>query len=232
MLHRVDMKRIAGPLVLIVLASLSFGADETYSLNQVRHVGDTETFHQVLDAPGVVVIRYESTDSRKVTKVDEYGNYTIEETTLSGFRNFGGKVEQFPKGVPNLLNFNARGCTILDPQPANAEFVAVNELALHLGEYVPTHAKKIGDTWIHGTEIASVTCTLVGPEKVGKIDCFKISMTVTLHKKRYPGSAKATIFLRANDFSLEKMDAMVEGASYTSDLPMKMNKNHITVDRL
>ncbi|MEI8283186.1 MAG: hypothetical protein WCG75_12330 [Armatimonadota bacterium] len=226
------MKRVIGPLVFVVLARLSFGTDETYSLNQVRHVGDTEKFHRVIDAPGDVIIRYDSTDSRKVTKVDDNGNYTIEETNISGFRNFGGKIEPFPKGVPNLLNFNARGFGILDPQPAGAEFVAVNEVALHLGEYAPKEARWIGDMWGHGNEIASVTCILVGPEKVGKIDCLKISMTVKLHNKRYPGSAKATIFLRANDFSLEKMDAMVEGASYTSDLPMKMNKNHITVDRL
>jgi hypothetical protein len=226
------MKRLIGLVVLVVLAGLSFGFDDTFSLKQVRHVGDVEKFHLVLEAPGPVVIRYESTESHKVTKVDSNGTYTIEDRTISGSQTFGMQVTPFPKQDPTYATFTALGALVQDPPPAGAEFIAVNEVALHLGEYVPNEARRIGDMWGHGNEMASVKCILVGPEKVGKIDCLKITMTVKLHNNKYPGSAKATIYVRANDFSLEKMDAMVEGASYTSDLKMTMNKNHVTIERL
>ena len=205
---------------------------EAFSLKQVRHKGEVEKYHLVLDSPGKVVIRYESTDSYKVTKIDSNGTYTIEDSTISGFRNFGGQIEKFPKQDPTLITFTALGALVQDPPPAGLDFIAVNELQAHISEFVPTHSVKIGESWSHKSGPVSIECTLVGPEKVGKIDCLKIAMTMTLNKEKYPGSAKETVWLRAADFSLQKLDAMAEGANYTADLPMNMNKNHVTIDRL
>ena len=226
------MKRLIGPVVLVVLAGLSFGFDDTFSLKQVRHVGDVEKFHLVLEAPGPVVIRYESTESHKVTKVDSNGTYTIEDRTISGSQTFGTQVTQFPKQGPTSITFTALGALVQDPPPAGLEFIAVNELQMHLSEYVPTHPVKIGESWSHTSGLVSIQCTLVGHEKVGKIDCLKIAMTMKLNKDKYPGSAKETIWIRAADFSLQKLDAMAEGAEYTSNQPMTMNKNHIAIVRL
>ena len=205
---------------------------ELFSLRQVRHKGEVEKYHLVLDAPGTVVIRYESTESHKVTKIESNGTYTFEDSTISGSQTFGSQVTQFPKQDPTSVRFTALGELVQDPPPAGTEFIAVNELQVHLSEFVPPQSVKIGESWSHKSGLVSVECTLVGHEKLGKIDCLEIAMSMKLNKEKYPGSAKETIWLRAADFSLQKLDAMAEGAEYTSNQPMNMNKNHVTIDRL
>ncbi len=226
------MKRLIGPLVFVVLTGLSFGTDETFALKQLRHVGHVEKFHLVLDAPGKVIIRYESTDSYKISKVDAKSNYTIEDNLIRGFRNLGGTIEKFPKQDPNNMTYSSLGEAVRPPVPAGSDFLAVNELQSHVYEFVPDHPVKIGESWSHTAGMVSVECSLVGHIKLGKIDCLKIAMTMKLNKEKYPGSTKETVWLRAKDFSLQKLDARTEGAEYTSNLPMSMNKNHMTIDRL
>ena len=213
-----------------LVSMLGFRVDETYSLNQNRKLNDVETYRVVMAPIGAEMI-YDSKFRFKTVKINADGGFDREETLMGVKTIINGTTKKFGAGDPTVRKYTRQGVVLPEKPYPGTELNADSLLQDALYAYIPKNPVNIGDRWGHGGEKTAINCQLVGKEKVGETDCVKIDVTVKLINSALKGNAKATLYVRAKDFSLEKIDAMIESPTDTSGT-VTIKRTKFTMERI
>ena len=207
-----------------LVSMLGFRVDETYSLNQNRKLNDVEIYRVVMAPIGAEMI-YDSKFRFKTVKINGDGSFDREETIING------TTKKFGAGDPTVRKYTRQGVVLPEKPYPGTELNADSLLEDALYAYIPKNPVHIGDIWGHGGEKTAINCQLVGKEKVGESDCVKVDVTVKLINGALKGNAKATIYVRAEDFSLEKIAAVIESPTDTSGT-VTIKRTKFTMERI
>ena len=207
-----------------------FRVDETYSLFQKRNLNEVEIY-RVMMAPIGVEMVYDSKFRFKVVKINADNSFDREETLLEITTIINGTTKNFWAGDPTIRKYNPRGMVIPEKPVSGAGISADGLLEDALYEYVPKNPVGVGTMWGHGGEKTAINCQLIGKERVGEIDCLRIDVSVKLINSGLKGNAKGKIFVRAQDFSLEKISAVIESPTDTSGT-VSMKQTKFTMERV
>lgn len=203
------MKLARPVLFLVALTALAgFRSDETYTLKQLPVKGEEQTvsieMHLTVEDTDMTI---EGKSHSKVTIVNDDGSYEQEETNLESKQTVNGEVQELGKQEPKIVKYDKNGKRIkAEDEPDDPLLNALKDVF----DSEPVHAVKIGESWTHDGEYGSATMQLVGPEKVGDVDCLKLTMKGSLSKKDSAGDGEGTIYLRAKDFRMEKAEMKIE----------------------
>ena len=234
MTHHKCMKLAHSLAIVVAITALSgFKSDDTFSLKQTYKKDDVAIFMQSLHISAEdSEVEMEMKTQDKVLNVADDGAYEIEETLLSGMYKYNGEEHAMEKGEPKASKYDKDGKKVKkegeDDESDNDPVVLVVE---DVFDYEPKAAVKVGDTWKHEGEYGTMTLTLEAKEKVGDIDCLKITVKGALDKKDSSGDVSATFYIRESDFSPEKMEGTIENPKLDAEGPA-MKKIEIKMTRV
>ena len=217
-------------LVLAISAVSGFKYDDTFSLKQKFKKDDVQIYQANLNISAEdSEVAIEMKNSYKVLSVEDDGAYEVEETLLSGTFKFNGEEHAMEKGEPKASKFDKEGKKVkkADDEDSNDP---VSLLVDDVFEYEPKAAVKIGETWKREGDFGTMTLTLEGKEKVGDVDCLKITLKGTIDKKDAAGEVSGIFLIRVDDFSPEKMEAKIENPKLDADSPA-MKKIEVKMTR-
>lgn len=207
-------------LVLAISAICGFKSEDTFTLKQ-KYKKDDVSFYvanfNISSEDSEVAI--EMKNSFKVLSVEEDGAYEVEETLLSGMFKFNGEEHAMEKGEPKNKKYDKNGKEVKKEGDDEVDNDPVSKVMDDVFEYEPKEAVKIGDSWKREGEYGTMTMKLEGKEKVGDVDCLKITMSGTIDKKDAAGSVTGTYLVRESDFSPEKMEAKIDNPKLDADSP-------------
>lgn len=207
-------------LILAISAISGFRSEDTYTLKQKYVKDDVQVYLANLNMSAEdSEIAVEMKNSYKVLKVEDDGGYEVEETLLSGTFKFNGEEHAMEKGEPKAKKYDKAGKAIKKEGDDDETDDPVSKVMDDVFEYEPKEAVKIGDTWKHEGEYGTMTLVLEGKEKIGDVDCLKITLKGTMDKKDSSGDVTGTFYVRESDFSPEKMEAKVENPKLDADTP-------------
>ncbi|MBI1333023.1 MAG: hypothetical protein JST12_03980 [Armatimonadetes bacterium] len=218
--------KLVHPLFLAVFATalVGFQAEDTYTLRQ-KPVKDTveiyqTTIHASTEEGDFI---YDVKDKTKVTKVEDDGAYEAETTVLGGKITIGGEEHVIdPDDAPKTEKYDKDGNKIKDAGDDDEdEDDPVSQVFQQYFDFRPDKAVKVGDTWTHESDFGTLKLKLEGKEKVGDVECLKVTATGTLSKKDATGDATGTFYLRVADFSPEKVEATIDNPSFGEGQSMK-----------
>ncbi len=207
-------------LVLAISAISGFRSDDTFSL---KH---KVTKDEVLVSQRTINISAEDSEimmdmktKEKVLRVEEDGAYEIEESLLSGTLKFNGEEQAMEKGEPKATKYDKDGKEIKKEGSTDEEADPVADVLNDVLDFEPKEPVKVGETWKHDGEFGVMEMTLEGREKVGEVDCLKVTVKGKLSKKDTVGDVTGTFYIRADDFSPQKMEAKIENPKLDADAP-------------
>lgn len=200
--------RFTAVMSALALTALALAAFDGFTIKKTPKVGDTHKYKQLgkFDVQGQS-LEFEAIATDKVTKIDDKGNYSIEENT-SDVKINGMDT---PTGQPaTTTTYNPKG-EIIDLK-ADVVSPAVRRLANMALFIMPEKDVRVGDTWSYDmkadakNEIPSGTCkySLLGEDKVNGIDALKIKFSIK-ETGTDPASSDGTVWLGKSDGALLKM---------------------------
>lgn len=224
--------KFAHPIALFVaLAAMSgFKAEDTYSLKHVYKKDDLAIYRMILNfesEEGDVVFNVKS--QYKILSVEEDGGYEMEETLLEGLLKAGGQEVTMDKEEAKVSKYDKDGNKIKKEGEEEEEQDPMSDLIGEVFDYEPKEAVKVGQTWDRECDYGTIHATLEAKEKVGEVECFKITTKCKIEKKDASGDVSGTFYVRASDFSLEKLEVNIENPNLGEGMAMK--KIHSTMAR-
>lgn len=232
MTHHKNVKLVHPLSFLIAVVALSgFKSDETFTLKQKYKKDDVATYHQTFNASAEdSEFSVDMKNRFKVLSVEEDGAYEVEETMLEGTFKVNGDEMPMEKGDPKVRKFDKEGKEVKKADDEEDEDDPVSKIVEDVFDYEPKNPVKIGETWDIDSEFTTIHAKLEGKEKVGDVECFKITIQATLSKKDTSGDVTGTFYVRADDFSPEKMEAKVDNPKLDAETTMK--KIEMTMTRV
>lgn len=216
-------------LPVVVLSLSGFRPDDSYTLKQKYAKDQVETYQASFTVSAEGAEFEASMKNRyKVLSVESDGAYEIEETTLEGNLKMNGEEQAMEKSEPKVRKYDKDGKEVKkDGEEEDND--PVSDLVDEVFDFEPDHAVKVGDSWDLDTTYGTIHATLESKEKVGEVDCLKVTIKGTLTKKDSAGDVTGTFFVRASDFSPEKMEAKVDNPKLSADeqlkkIEIKMNR--------
>ena len=221
-------------LSLLSAAVISMAAVDAYTIKRTPKVGEVHKYKQVgkFDVGGQE-FEYEATASQKVAKVEDSGNYTVEEAQSDVKLNGQEAPEGSGPGATNTT-FSAKGEVLeIKGDRVEANTYRFANLAIFI---LPEKEVAFGDSWSYdikedkklGSVAGKATYKLVGEEKIGSNDCLKLSYSVK-ESGSDAASSEGTVWIRKGDSTLIKMSAKwtnapVPGApmSITGDITLTL----------
>lgn len=194
---------LARPVFFVLLAASLFGfrSDDTFSLVPKRVKGDVLNYQMTMNiSAGSVQVVIHGKSRIKVLSVEEDGGYELEESMVEGKMTANGNEQELPVTEPKPQKYDKHGKRIKKDGEGDNEDPSAKVLGDAM-DYIPDHVVKIGETWTREFEFGTVKSKLEGKEKVGEVDCLKVSVETTL---KSGGTASATFFVREADSSIEK----------------------------
>ncbi len=215
------MKLVHSFAVALVIASLSgFRSDDTFTLRQIYKKDEVEVFQSNLNLSSEgTEFEMDMKTSYKVLAVEEDGAYELEETLLSGTFKVNGEEQAMEKGEPKATKYDKDGKEVKKQGSDEEEDDPMSQVIDDVFNYEPKSAVKIGESWKRDGDFGTMTLTLEGKEKVGEVECLKIALKGTINKKDATGDVSGTFFVRADDFSPEKMEAKIDNPKLMADEP-------------
>lgn len=209
-------------VLIMVSALMGFRADDTYSLKQKYNKDDVATYQMSF---GITTdegdISFSTKNRFKVLSVDEDGAYEMEETMLGGTLKAGGEEQAMEAEDPKIRKYDKDGKEIKENKDDEEEEDPVSKVVDDVLSFEPDHAVKIGETWDREGDYGTIHAKLEGKEKLGDVDCLKITVKSTLSKKDASGEVSATFFVRESNFTPEKVEATMENANLGEGVVMK-----------
>jgi hypothetical protein len=225
--------KFAHPIALFVaLAAMSgFKADDTYTLKQAYKKDDLAVYRMILNFEsdeGEVIFNVKN--QYKILSVEEDGGYEMEETLLEGLLKVAGEEVKMDKEEPKVNKYDKDGKRIKkEGDEDEDEKDPMSELIGEVFDYEPKEAVKVGQTWDVDCDYGTIHATLEAKEKVGDVECLKVTTKCKIEKKDASGEVSGTYYVRASDFSLEKLEVNIENPNLGEGMAMK--KIHATMNR-
>jgi len=199
--------------LVLGLAVLSLAAGDGISLKRTQKVGAVHKYKQEGKFEvGGQQIDYQSKSTQKIVKVADDGGYVEEsvssDVTINGQEPPGGGAA----AVTTTTKFSAKG-EILEVKGENIDATAYRFANLSIF-ITPENEVKAGDSWTYeikednktGAVAAKATFTLVGEDKVGSVDAYKVKFSIK--ENGTDGAAsEGTAWLDKSDLSLLKVTA-------------------------
>ncbi len=205
-------------LVLAVTSLLGFRSDDTFTLKHKVKKDEVLVSQRTLNLSAEESeILMDMKIKEKVLSVEEDGAYEIEESLLSGTLKVNGEEQAMDKDEPKATKYDKNGKEIKKEGAPPEEVDPVADILNDVLDFEPKEAVKIGDTWKHDGDFGVMEITLESREKVGDVDCLKITLKGKLSKKDTVGDVTGTFYIRADDFSPEKMEAKIENPKVKAD---------------
>jgi len=219
---------------LLSLALFSLATADTYTIKKTPKQGEVHKYKQVgkFDVGGQE-FEYEATASQKISKVEDSGNYVVEETQSDVKLNGQEAPEGSGPGATNTT-FTAKGEVVeIKGDRVEANTYRFANLAIFI---LPEKDLNVGDSWTYdvkedkksGAVAAKATYKLIGEDKIGSNDCLKLSYSIK-ESGADAASSEGTIWIRKSDATLIKMSAKwtnapVPGApmSITGDITLTL----------
>jgi hypothetical protein len=211
--------RIAG-LSILCIAAAAFAADgivlkmgyKKGDIFKTRTKGNLEIMGQPVD---VTLVNQE-----KVVEVAEDGTVTLESSMVEGKAIFGGQEMDLPAGTVTTMVLAANGSVKdIRGDEISADIYRLSNLSSF---NIPTEAVKVGSKWKNelkadtgkGFGAVSSSYEIVGEEKIGKYDCFKVMYKSAETEGGSPASMEGTIYVNKADATL------IKGESKWANVPM------------
>ena len=231
--HHYCMKLAHSLGIVVAIAALSgFKSDDTFSLKQTYKKDDVAIFMQSLHISAEdSEVEMEMKTQDKVLNVADDGAYEIEETLLSGTFKFNGEEQAMEKREPKSSKYDKEGKKVKIEGENDEQNDPIALVIEDVFDYEPKAAVKVGETWKHEGDYGTMTLTLEAKEKVGDIDCLKVTVKGKLDKKDTSVDVSATFYIRESDFSPEKMEGKIENPKLDADSPA-MKKIEIKMNRV
>jgi hypothetical protein len=208
-------------LLILLLASTAMATqDAKVALREIHKVGDESSYlYDMKYEVDSTTVKVSLTWKSEITKVEADGAYEARETVLEGLMNFNGEEQTMPASEPETKKYDKDGNEIKEKTDGDEPDDDLNPMSASFDflDYEPKAPVKIGETWEGSSKIAKVTYTLVGAEKIGEIDCWKIGVKGTMSKEGTSGEGTGEVFLRKTDFSLEKGTINIENAKFDNE---------------
>ena len=193
-------------LVLAIFALSGFRSEDMYLLKQKYAKDDVAIYQANLNISAEdSEVAIEMKNSYKVLSVESDGAYEVEETLLSGTMKFNGEEHAMDKGEPKANKYDKNGKKIKKEGDDEDDNDPVSQVIDDVFDYEPKAAVKVGETWTREGDYGTMTLTLEGKEKVGDVDCLKVTLKGKMDKKDTSGDVSGTFYIRESDFSPEKM---------------------------
>ena len=207
-------------LVLMVSALSGFRSDDTYTLKHKILKGEEAVFQANLNisAEGSEV-EMDMKTKNKVLSLEDDGAYELEETLLSGTFKVNGEEHPMDRGEPKATKYDKDGKKVKKEGADDEDNDPISKLMDDVFEFEPKAAVKVGEVWLLEGEYGTMTLTLEGKEKVGEVDCLKITLKGKIDKKDAAGDVSGTFLIRVDDFSPEVMEAKIENPKVEADAP-------------
>ena len=208
--------------LVAVTAMSGFRSDDTFTLKQKYKKDDVATYQLNFNASaeGTEIV-FNVKNKYKVLSVEEDGAYEMEETLVEGTVKYNGDEQAMEKEEPKNHKYDKDGKEIKKDEDKDDEDDPISKIVGDVFDFEPDQAVKIGDTWDRETTYTTIHATLEGKEKVGDVDCLKITIKATLSKKDTAGEVVGTFYVRASDFSPEKMEASIDNPKLDAETTMK-----------
>ncbi|MDR3689497.1 MAG: hypothetical protein P4L46_08975 [Fimbriimonas sp.] len=204
--------RLSVALAALGLAAISLAAFDGITIKRTPKVGETHKYKQVgkFDVGGQE-FDFEATSTEKVVKVEDSGNYAVEETQSDVKLN----GQEAPEGAgtgASTTSYTAKGEVVeIKGDKVEPNTYRFANLALFV---LPDKELKAGDTWSYdvkenkttGAVNAKCSYTFVGEEKVGTTDAIKVKYTIK-ESGDDAASSDATVWLSKTDFTMLKLTA-------------------------
>lgn len=199
---------------VLALAAISFLApaqDATYNLRQKHVEGHTSVYEMetLLDSEGFnmnlqMKLKY------KVTKVEADGAYEEEETVLEGKAVYNGQEEAIPAEEPTIRKYDKDGNEIKENKEEEEGGSPLEALFDLLDGSDPKDPVKVGQKWEVEDDDRKSSFEFIGAEKLEEVNTLKTLFTGKLKQTGVSGDVSGTIWLRAADASLEKLELKTE----------------------
>ncbi len=187
-------------------------ATDGFTIKKTPKLGVVHKYKQVgkFDVGGQD-FEFEAIASEKVTKVEDSGNYAMEETQ-SAVKLNGQEAPEGAGSGSSTTTYNAKGEVLeIKGDKVEENTYRFANLAIFI---VPDKELKAGDSWNYeikadkktGAVAAKATWTLVGEDKVGTTDCLKIKYSVK-ETGADGASSEGTLWITKADSSMVKLTA-------------------------
>lgn len=210
------MRKRFHPLALLALAALTTAAlAATDAVTLVRKPKKDEvhkySMKADIDVNGLQVSVI-ATTQEKTTDVAEDGSYTVEEMLVDGKTTAAGQEKDLAGGPPSSMIYKTNGIISKingDAKQATSNAYRMANLSLL---YLPDKAVNVGDAWTYdvkadkatGAVAAKGEFKLLGDEKVGTHDTWKIKATIKETEGDTPSSSDGTVWIDKADGSMVK----------------------------
>lgn len=215
------VRKVAVVLGSLTLASLALAAYDAVTLKRVVTVGDkaTYTLKVQVDVNGNTAELTSVTD-REITKADADA-YTIVNHVHDQKLSIGGNDVDQPEGTTTAvykLSGEPVSQSTPDGQPGDLRMSNLDMLLL------PAKPVSVGDTWSYdGTKPVPfhVDYKLVGDEKIGDWDCWKIEVKAK-ETQADGGAMESTVWIAKADGNKTKETAKLTNV-FREGVPMPLN---------
>lgn len=222
------------PVGLVAVSVLAMAAVQGITLKRTPKVGDKASFKisGKFEVQGVEAV-LSGTANEEITSVDA-DKYTTKTTTKSAVNVMGQDMEQPDTEettvykLDNTVVSSKRG-----EQSADAYAMRLNHLNV---VYLPGTSVKVDDTWTlegkkddtAGTPGYKITYKLVGEEKVGDFDTYKLSAEGGETDGEQPTKIKSTIWINKADGATIHTVSDITDAKFQEQFPAVSGKMEVT----
>lgn len=208
-------------ILAVAASATAFAAIDGFSVGRKPKEGDTVRYRMTADVDfGGMAIKAKFLVAEKVTKVEADGSYKLEQNQLEGTIDLNGQTQDMPAGNPSTMVYTKEGDLkeVTGGEATPDSYRMANLGGLH----DPGHTINVGDTWTYeikadsktGAVAAKAEYKLVGEEKVGDIDCLKISRKVKETEGTDPASSDGTVWISKEDGSSVKEEGKWTNAPF------------------
>jgi len=208
----------AKPLLLLVAAGafMPKAQDETVTLRWKPSPDYTSALELKLDLDiqgqpvSIMLDAY-----TKVKKIETDGKYATETVYKNNRQIAGGQEQTGPDSEPMVSNYEADGTEIKAKDAPENPF----EFLGWLSTFEPKDKVKVGDTWTIEKEKYTGEYKLESKEKLDDVEVFVIKANIKVKGNDLTGTGSGTVWLRAVDFDVEKVEGKFTDFKPSSDAP-------------